>query len=67
MLEAVIRCPQPHGWIDLAVDKYSASVEILDSKMSSKGTMKHLFDVQAKPYLSDDLVSSIRKDRDILH
>jgi predicted DNA binding protein len=66
VLEAVIRCPQPHSWIDLAVDEYSAAVEILDSKMSSKGTMKHLFDIQAKPDFTDDLVSAIRKDRDIL-
>ena len=66
MLEAVIRCPQPHSWIDLAVDEYSAKVEILDSKMSSKGTMKHLFDIQVKKELAGELVSAIRKDRDIL-
>jgi len=66
VLEAVIRCPQPHGWIDLVVDHYSATVRILDSKMSSKGTMKHLFDIQVKPDFTDDLVSAIRKDRDIL-
>ena len=66
MLEAVIQCPQPHKWIDQAVDVYSASVEILDSKMSSKGTMKHLVDIQVKPEAKDDLVSTIRKDRDVL-
>ena len=66
MLEAVIRCPQPHRWIDLAVDRYSATVEILDSKMSSKATMKHLFDIQAKPGFTNDLVSAIKKDKDIL-
>jgi predicted DNA binding protein len=66
VLEAVIRCPQPHNWIDLAVDHYSATVEILDSKMSSKATMKHLFDIQVKPDFTNDLVSAIRKDRDIL-
>jgi len=66
VLEAAIRCPQPHTWIDLAVDHYSATVEILDSKMSSKGTMKHLFDIQAKPDFTADLVSAIRNDKDIL-
>ena len=67
MLEAVIRCHQPHKWIDLAVDEYSASVEILDSKMSSKGTMQHLFDVQVKPGLADELVKKIRGDRDVVN
>lgn len=67
MLEAVIRCPQPHGWIDLAVGKYSASVEILDSKVSSKGTMQHLFDVQVKPGSVEELVSAIREDKDVLN
>lgn len=66
MLEAVIRCNQPHRWIDQAVNEYSANVKILDSKMSSRGTMKHLFDLQAKPDLTDVLVSAIRRDRDIL-
>jgi predicted DNA binding protein len=66
MLEAIIRCPQPHSWIDQAVGKYSASVEILDSKMSSKGTMQHLFDIQVKPESAEELVATIRKDRDVL-
>lgn len=66
MLEAVIQCPQPHGWIDQAVERYSASVEILDSKMSSKGTMRHLFDVQVKPAMAQELIATIRKDKDVL-
>jgi predicted DNA binding protein len=66
MLEAVIQCPQPHRWIDQAVGPYSASVEILDSKMSSNGTMKHLVDIQVKPDIMDELVSTIRKDRDVI-
>jgi predicted DNA binding protein len=48
------------------VDRYSATVEILDSKMTSKGTMRHLFDVQVKPALIQELISTIRKDRDVL-
>ena len=67
MLEAVIRCPQPHSWIDLAVDTYSASVEILDSKMSSKGTLQHRIAVQGKPELAGELVEKIRRDRDVLN
>ena len=66
MLEAAIQCPQPHSWIDLAVGEYSGSVEILDSKLSSKGTMRHLFDVQTKPALTGELIEAIRKDRDVL-
>ena len=65
MLEAVIQCPQPHRWIDLAVDRYSASVEILDSKMASKGTMRHLFDVQVKPAMVEEVIAMIRKDKDV--
>ena len=65
MLEAVIRCPQPHSWIDLAVDTYAASVEILDSKVSSKGRMQHLFDVQVRPALAEELVEKIREDKDV--
>ena len=66
MLEAVIQCPQPHRWIDLVSGQYSGSVEILDSKLSSKGTMKHLFDVQAKPDLTGELIEAIRRDKDVL-
>jgi predicted DNA binding protein len=66
MLEAVVQCPQPHNWIDIAVGRYSASVEILDSKMTSKGNMRHLFDVQVKPAAVQDLIATIRKDRDVL-
>lgn len=66
MLEAVIQCPQPHRWIDIVSGQYSGSVEILDSKLSSKGTMKHLFDVQAKPDLTGELIEAIRRDKDVL-
>jgi len=66
MLEAVIECRQPHKWIDRAVNGYSASLEILDSKLSSKGTMKHLFDMQVKPEFRDELVSAIEGDKDVL-
>jgi len=66
MLEAIIQCHQPHKWIDQVVNSYAASLEILDSKMSAKGTMKHLFDVQVKPDLRDELVSTIREDKDVM-
>jgi len=33
--------------------------------MSSKGTMKHLFDIQVKPELRDELVAAIRGDKDV--
>jgi predicted DNA binding protein len=66
MLEAVIQCPQPHKWVNLAVSQYSASIEILDSKMSSGGNMRHLFDAQVRPELVPDLIATINADRDVL-
>jgi predicted DNA binding protein len=65
VLETVLRCPQPHSWIDTAVGKYSASVEILDSKILSKDAVQHLFDIQVKPDLAEDLIKEIRRDKDV--
>ena len=31
MIEAVLQGQQPHGWIEIAVGDYGATVEILDS------------------------------------
>ncbi len=65
MLEAVLQGPHPHRWMEIAVGGYSAKVEILDSKMPSRDTVQHLFDIQVKPALMDDLVAAMRKDRDL--
>ena len=65
MLEAVLKCPQPHKWIDLVTAGYSATVEILDSKMPSKGITQHLFDIQADPSRTEELLEAIRRDRDV--
>ena len=65
MLEAVLQGPQPHRWIEIAVGGYSASVEILDSKMPSSDTVQHLFDIQVKPALMDEVVAAMREDRDL--
>lgn len=65
MLEAVLKCPQPHKWIDLVTQGYSGTVEILDSKMPSKGIVQHLFDIQADSSLSEEMLEAIRKDKDV--
>ena len=65
MLEAVLEGPHPHKWMEIAVGGYSANVEILDSKMPSKDTVQHLFDIQVRPALMDELIRAMRKDGDL--
>lgn len=65
MLEAVLQCPQPHAWIRIAVEKYSSTVEILDSKILPDDAVQHLFDIQVKPGLADEVIEAIRKDGDV--
>ena len=65
MLEATLEGRQPHRWMEIAVGGYSATVEILDSKMPTQDTVQHLFDVQVKPDLMDDVVQAMKKDRDL--
>jgi predicted DNA binding protein len=67
MLEAVLQCPQPHSWIETAANRYSATVEILDSKALPNDAVEHLFDVQVKPDLLDDLLSALRRDEDLIN
>jgi len=65
MLEVVLQGPHPHRWMKIAVGGYSADVEILDSKMPTEDTVQHLFDIQVKPSLMDDLISEMRRDGDL--
>jgi predicted DNA binding protein len=65
VLEAVLKCPQPHKWIQLVTEGYSANVEILDSKMPSEGITQHLFDIQAKGSQTEELLEAIKKDKDV--
>ncbi len=65
VLEAILQGPQPHRWMEIAVGGFSATVEILDSKMPSPDAVQHLFDIQVKPALMDDLVKAMRKDGDL--
>ena len=65
VIEAALQARQPHKWIETAVGEYSASVQILDSKMPSKDTVQHLFDTQVRPSLTDELIAAIRRDRDL--
>jgi predicted DNA binding protein len=66
VIEAVLRCPQPHKWIQIVTEGYSATVEILDSKMPSKGITQHLFDIQAEPSQTEELLEAIKKDKDVV-
>jgi predicted DNA binding protein len=66
VIEAVLECPQPHSWIRLATDKYSASIEILDSKVLPGGIVEHLFELQVDPNHVEDLMKVIRKDNDVI-
>jgi predicted DNA binding protein len=66
MLEAVLQCPQPHSWIEIAANRYSATVEILDSKALPNDSVEHLFDVQVRPDLTDDLLAALRRDVDLV-
>ena len=65
VIEATLQGGQPHRWIETAVSGFSASVQILDSKMPSKDTVQHLFDIQVKPPLMEGLIEAMRKDRDV--
>ena len=65
MLEATLEGRQPHKWMEIAVGGYSAKVEILDSKMPTPDTVQHLFDIQVKPDLMDEVVQAMRKDGDL--
>jgi len=65
VLEVVLTGPHPHKWMKIAVDRYSADVEILDSKMPTKDTVQHLFDIQVKPDLMEDLLAEMRRDGDL--
>ncbi len=67
MLEAVLQCPQPHNWIDIAANRYAATVEILDSKALPNDAVEHLFDVQVKPALLDDFLAALRGDEDLIN
>ncbi len=57
---------QPHGWLKIAADKYSATVRILDSKIPRPNVVDHLFDINVKPELADQLLEDIRHDEDVI-
>ncbi len=67
MLEAVLQCPQPHGWIETAVERFSGTVEILDSKMLPNDSVEHLFDIQVRPAIVQDLLSALKLDQDLIN
>ena len=66
VIEAVLECPQPHGWIRLAASEYGALIEILDSKVLPGGVVEHLFELQVDPSRTEDLMTMIRNDRDVI-
>jgi len=66
VIEAVLECPQPHGWIRLAAWEYGALIEILDSKVLPGGVVEHLFELQVEPGRTEDLMKMIRDDKDVM-
>lgn len=66
MLEAVLEGEPPHSWIKAVMARYPAAVKILDSKaLSEKDAVQHLFEVQVKPELADQLLAEIHQDKDV--
>lgn len=66
MLQSVLQCPQPHGWIETAASKYSGTVHILDAKILPDGSVKHLFDIHVKPEVVGDLLDELERDKDMV-
>ena len=66
MIQAVLECPQPHGWIRLAADRYAANIEVLDSKLLPGSVVEHLFELQVEPGLVEDLLAMVRNDKDVI-
>jgi predicted DNA binding protein len=65
VIEAVLEGRHPHKWMEIAVGDFSADVEIIDSKVPTKDTVQHLFDVQVRPTKMEALVQAMRRDRDL--
>ncbi len=51
--------------MQIAVGDYAADVEILESKMPTSNSVQHLFDIQVKPALMEEVVNAMRKDKDL--
>ena len=66
MLQSVLQCPQPHGWIETVTSKYSGTVHILDAKVLPDGAVQHLFDIQVRPELVGDLLDELGRDKDLI-
>lgn len=66
MLQSVLQCPQPHGWIETTASKYSGTVHILDTKILPDGSVQHLFDIHVKPELVGDLLDELGRDKDLI-
>lgn len=66
MQEIVLSSGLPHGWLRIAVDKYSASARILDSKILGPDVVEHLFDINVEPEVADRLLVDIRDDKDVI-
>ena len=50
----------------MASSRYSAGIEILDSKLLSRGQVEHLFDIRVEPSLAGGLLRAMRRDPDVL-
>ncbi|HUI00555.1 MAG TPA: helix-turn-helix domain-containing protein [Nitrososphaerales archaeon] len=66
MEELVLGSGHPHGWLRTAVDRYSGSARILDSKILGPDMVEHLFEINVKPEQMKPLLSDIARDRDVM-
>lgn len=66
VIEAVLECPQPHRWIRIASEDYGTLIEILDSKVLPGSVVEHLFELQVDPGRAEDLMKTIRADKDVI-
>ncbi len=66
MEELVLSSGHPHSWLKIAVDRFSASARILDSKILGPDVVEHLFEINVEPRLMRPLLAEIGRDADVL-
>ena len=66
MEELVLSSAHPHSWLKTAVDRFSGSARILDSKILSPDVVEHLFEINVSPDTMQPLLEAIRRDKDVM-
>lgn len=65
MREVVLSTKLPESWIARVVEKFSASVRVIDCRPSEKHGIQQLVEVNARPELLDNIVKYIRTDENV--